>query len=394
MRKKRYATISVAIVLLAIILAFAFTSQRGAALTRESIREASVLQPSQVNYGMHDWTFETMGYNITDIAITQGIQQALFVTLFDNCLVYAYNPTPTTFALGTYNLTSSTQGVAFTIQTPNMDGPINLLAEGSTLYFGFGTYDDNIAPGGEVYSTANLETYQLLYSWTTGFQPESIGYYAPNDTLLISGDGGPNTAIVYKLVNGTATILYTDPYTGDGTFLAMFNSTMVVAGGSFPQTPMYSNNLVNWTTSFSGVIGEYEPPFVFPWSWQTEIIYGKLWMPSASFTTKYPDESGIASFDGSNYNSYPETSASYYSIADSLVGGTLGHTLGNEISFPGPAVISPFYPDGSIGPPIMRYGSGGFAVSSMVYDPATHFIYAALLGQSEKEIVLMYGYYN
>ena len=219
---------------------------------------------------MNGWTFNTLGSAVSGIAITQGIQQALFVTLFDNCLVYDYNPTTTTYALGIYNFTSQTQSTPIIITTPNEDGPINMLAEGSTLYFGYGSYAGDI-PGGQIYSTTNLNTYTLLYTWSSGFQPESIGYYSPSDTLLVSGSGGPNTGIVYKLVDGTAREIEGDGSTGDATYLAMFNSTMIVAGGTFPQTPIFSNNLATWTSNDTYFIGDYASPYVLPWSWATEL---------------------------------------------------------------------------------------------------------------------------
>lgn len=347
------------------------------------------------NYGKNGWTFNTIGSAVTGIAITQGIQQALFVTLFDNCLVYDYNPTNTTFALGVYNLTSHAQTTPITITTPNDDGPIGMFVSGSTLYFGYGSYT-NRHPDGQIYSTTNLQTYSLLYTWSSGFQPEAILYYPNTGPLLVSGDGGPNTGLVYKVVNGTASVIESDGSTGDATFLAMFNSTLVVTGGTFPMTPIFSNDLKTWTPNYTGFIGSYTGPYVFPWSWATESLYGKLWMPAARFTTEYPDESGIASFGGgtgnTSFHAYPSETDSYYSIADGLVGGTTGMTLGTEKSFPGPAIIQPFYYNGQIGQPVFEYGVGGnWSVSSMIYDPTTNHVYGALLGQSQKEIVLIIG---
>lgn len=351
-----------------------------------------LLPPSDENLGEDGWTINILG-SVSGVAITQGVQQALFVTLFDNCLVYAYNPTNSTFALGVYNLTTKTQSTPILITTPNEDGPINMLVEGSTLYFGYGSYLSDLAAGA-IYYTNNLKTYRLLYNWPSGFQPESIGYYTYNDTLLVSGDGGPNTGIVYKLVNGIATRIENDSSTGDATFLAMYNSTMIVTGGTFPQTPIFSNNLSTWISNDTKFIGMYSTPYVFPWSWATELIYGKLWMPNARFTTIYPDESGLASFGGgtgnTSYTTYPSSTDSYYSIADGLVGGTEGMTLGSEKSFPGPAIIQPFYANGTIGPAILRFSVGGtWAVSSMVFNSNTNEVYGALLGQSQHEIVLI-----
>lgn len=364
--------------------------------TVTTVNTTTVNLPSNdVNFGMNGWTFNILGSGISNIAITQGIQQSVFVDIFDNCVVYDYDPTNTTYAIGVYNLTSKTQSTPIVITTPNEDGPINLLVVGSTLYFGYGSFLDDLAAGA-IYSTNNLNSYTLVHSWSSGFQPESIGYYTYNGTLLVSGDGGPNTGIVYKLVNGVATIIGEDPNTGDATFLAMFNSTMIVTGGTFPQTPIFSNNLSTWVSNDTGFIGEYTTPYVFPWSWSTELIYGKLWMPNAIFTTLYPDESGLASFGGgsgnTSYRAYPSSTDSYYSIADGLVGGTIGMTLGSENSFPGPAIIQPFYSDGSVGPAIFEFGiSGNWAVSSMVYDGTTNEVYGALLGQSQREIVLIAG---
>ena len=111
---------------------------------------------------MNGWTFNTLGSAVSGIAITQGIQQALFVTLFDNCLVYDYNPTTTTYALGIYNLLfASARALRIIITTPNEDGPINMLAEGSTLYFGYGSYAGDI-PGGQIYSTTALNTHFFI----------------------------------------------------------------------------------------------------------------------------------------------------------------------------------------------------------------------------------------
>ena len=62
--------------------------------------------------------------------------------------------------------------------------------------------------------------------------------------------------------------------------------------------------------------------YVLPWSWATELIYGKLWMPAARFTTIYPDESGIADLGGgtgnTSYFSYQSTTDSYYSMSMDL----------------------------------------------------------------------------
>jgi hypothetical protein len=354
-----------------------------------------VIQSNEQNYGLNGWTFNILGSIVANVTITQGIQQAVFLTLFDNCLVYDYNPTMTTYSLGIYNLTSHAQSVPITIQTPNDDGPIGMLVEGPTLYFGYGSFASGIA-GGQVFSTNNLENYTLLHTWSSGFQPESIGYYTPRGSLLVSGAGGPNTGIVYELTGSTATEIESDPKTGDATFLAMFNSTMVVAGGTFPQTPIFSNNLINWTSDDVQGIGKYDIPYVMPWSWATELIYGKIWMPVARFTEVYPDQSGLASFGGgirnTSYNSYLSQADSYYSIADGLVGGTMGLTLGSETSFPGPAIIQQFNSTGAIGSPIFKYDLGGnWSVSSMVYDPAQNYVYGALLGQSQKEIILLEG---
>jgi hypothetical protein len=348
------------------------------------------------DYGKNGWTFDTLGGAVSDIAITQGIQQAVFLTTFDNCLVYDYNPTPTTYAIVIYNLSSHVQSVPITINTPNGDGPISMLAEGSTLYFGFGSYAGNIADGA-IYSTTNLENYTLLYTWSSGFQPEALGYYTQTGTLLVSGDGGPNTGIVYEFSSGVPIEIESDSDTGDATLLAMFNSTMIVTAGTFPQTPIFSNNLVTWTSNDTDdQIGNYVAPYVMPWSWTSELVYGRLWMPVARFTAEYPDESGLASFGGgtgnTSYNSYISKTDSYYSIADGLVGGTEGLTLGSETNFPGRAIIQQFSSTGQIGSTVFEYGVGGhWAVASMAFDPTTNHVYGALLGQSQKEIILIEG---
>ena len=214
------------------------------------------------------------------------------IILFQNCLVYWHNPNSSFLAIGVYNLTTHTNADVWTWEGGQMLGS-DFLIVNSTLYFAFAGQGNYPVYNGSIIYTTDLNNWKTLLVSNT-MTIESLAEYGGK--LLYGGyqSQGAGTYSIIDSWNGSEVRLFTGTAAGsdDVTFLAHFNSTMLVGGDAFPQSMIYSNDGVNWYKDYSSA--GLSPPYIMGWSFNYEVRNGTLWMPSAGYSTSINERSGFS----------------------------------------------------------------------------------------------------
>ena len=311
------------------------------------------------------------------------------IVQFGDSLVYWHNPNSTLLALGVYNLTTrSNNEEVWTWNGGQMLGA-DFLIVNSTLYFAFAGQGNYPVYNGSIIYSSDLKNWKTLLTSNT-MTIESLCEY--NGQLIYGGyrsDGAGTYSIIDTSQNGREVRLFTGTpsRSDDVTFLAHFNSTMVVGGDAFPQNMIYTNSGLNWTDGYTGT--DLEPPYVMGWSFNYEDRNGVIWMADSTYSTGLNERSGLASFDGSSYHSFPMP-YSLFSIAHGAVGGTMGTWNSSLTNFPGHGIVFLYNTDGSLGKPIMSSNSDG-SVMALEYSPNIGIFYGLYYEISDHSVYLIQG---
>jgi hypothetical protein len=341
------------------------------------------------------------GWNATQLGDVEAVGIGNGV-LFNGDFVFWRVASSTDFAITAFNLSSGTFTDVWDSNGSITGGPGDMKVINNTVFASYGYAD----PFKGLFNTTVIESGDLKswsqYLFSDTESAESLAEYTgpgPYSGMLEYGGYNGDTSASICAWNSTSS-REVDVFEGtffgsdDACFMAMFNSTCMIAGDCAPSNIIYTNDGGNWTDEYSpDYAPAYTPMYPFVWGWSVYVDNGTAYV--AEETSQWQETGPLAPiYQGGvmTWSGVGTTKAFDYggmimeTISYKLVGGS-GGIFDSNGNYGGPSVIYQYNADGSRGPLVWQSGSEG-TVKDMIYVPGSGAWYAIAYSDSQSASIL------